>query len=102
MTHLTLDTESVISILENTFKNRPDESQGGLIEENVQSLSLSVCPNVDVAAIKQHLANNQGSYVVEICLSGEEYLNLLIPTSMQGDANESRRFVDCVYVLSVY
>jgi len=38
LNHNTLDTESVISILEGTFKHRPDESQGIDQRENSKAL----------------------------------------------------------------
>ena len=63
--HDKLDTESVISILESTFKNRPDESQGGLIEEKIQKLHIFGCQNVDFRTFLKHLHDNKNSYVVK-------------------------------------
>ena len=66
--HNTLDTESVISILESTFKHRPDESQGpggGSIKEKIQNFKVYECSNVNHNKIKQYLRDNQDCYVVK-------------------------------------
>ena len=63
----TIDTESVISILKSTFKNRPDDSQGGLIEEKIQKMQMCKCPKVDQTVVKAYLRDNKNSYVVDYC-----------------------------------
>ena len=63
--HDTLNTESVISILENTFKYRPDESQDGLIKEKIQKLTLYLCPNVNHFAVRKYLRDNKDCYIVK-------------------------------------
>ena len=63
--HNTLDTESVISILESTFKYRPDESQDGLIEEKIQKNRINCCANVNHNTIKKYLNDNKDCYVVK-------------------------------------
>ena len=82
--HDTLDTQSAKSILESTFKHRPDESQGGLIKEKIQKLIVVGCNNlVDHQLIEKHLNDNENSYFVE-------YNGLF----MRGEL-----FMRCVYVL---
>ena len=63
--HDTLDTKSVISIFESTFKNRLNESQGGLIKEKILELILCDCPNVNHEAIDTYLTDNQDNYDVK-------------------------------------
>ena len=63
--HNNLDAESVISILESTFKHRPDESQGGLIKEKIQMLYVGLCPNVNHDKVEQYLRDNDDCYVVK-------------------------------------
>ena len=55
---------TVISILESTFKHRPDESQGGLIKEKSQKLNAYDCDNVEYTAIRKYLRDNKDCYVV--------------------------------------
>jgi hypothetical protein len=69
--HYSLDTESVISILESTFKYRPDESQGGLIEEKIQMLRLFDCYNVNHSVVRQYLSDNADCYVVKYDTHGD-------------------------------
>ena len=63
--HTTLNSESVISILESTFKYRPDESQNGLIKEKIQKLIIGGCSNVGNSAIQTYLRDNKDCFVVK-------------------------------------